>query len=138
MLCNLICLKLQSQKFCNCLPTLIINRKIQVLGSSLDRDKLAKGVQINHNWFDSFILGRYGWNICFGVLARSPRSHVRNFWPPLNLILVFDSSKEASWCTDYNTTNQNSFQWTILEKVRLDRQRGPQKIVCCCCCFISC
>ena len=26
----------------------------------VDRDELAKGVQINHTWLDSFILGQYG------------------------------------------------------------------------------
>ena len=42
--------------------------------------------------------------------------------------MLFDSSNEASWCTDCNAKNQNSFRWTVLEKIRLDRQKGPKKL----------
>ena len=42
-------------------------------------------------------------------------------------IVTFDSLKEASWCTDCNAKNQNSFGWTIFEKMRLDRQKSPKK-----------
>ena len=41
---------------------------------------------------------------------------------------TFDSLKEASWCTDCNAKNQNSFRWTIFEKMRLDRQKSPKKL----------
>ena len=35
--------------------------------SLVDRDKLEKkGVQINHTWLDSFILGQSGLNNCLG------------------------------------------------------------------------
>ena len=43
-------------------------------------------------------------------------------------ILMFDSLKEASWCTDCNAKNQNSFCWTIFEKMRLDCPKGPKKL----------
>ena len=32
---------------------------------TLNRDKLAKGVQINHTWLNSLILDWYGWQISF-------------------------------------------------------------------------
>jgi hypothetical protein len=40
----------------------------------------------------------------------------------------FDSSNVASWCTDCNAKNQNSFWWTVLEKIRFDRQKGPKQL----------
>ena len=47
-------------------PALRVNRPLRqhhVPGDSntLDRDKLAKGVQINHTRLDYFILGQYGY-----------------------------------------------------------------------------
>ena len=45
-------------------------------------------------------------------------------------IVTFDSLKEASWCTDCNAKNQNSFRWTIFEKMRLNRQKSPKKYNC--------
>ena len=41
---------------------------------------------------------------------------------------TFDSLKEASWCTDCNAKNQNSFRQAIFEKNRLDRQKSPKKL----------
>ena len=41
---------------------------------------------------------------------------------------TFDSLREACWCTDCNAKKQNSFQWTIFEKMRLDRQKSPKKL----------
>ena len=39
---------------------------------------------------------------------------------------TFDSLKEASWCTDCNAKNQNSFQWTIFDKWDLTVQKVPK------------
>ena len=41
---------------------------------------------------------------------------------------TIDSLKEASCHTDCNAKNQNSFRWTIFEKIRLDRQKSPKKL----------
>ena len=42
--------------------------------------------------------------------------------------MLFNSSNEASWCTDCNPKNQNSFWWTVLKKMRLDHKEGPTKL----------
>ena len=44
------------------------------------------------------------------------------------LLVPFDTSNEASLCTDCNAKNQNSFWRTVLEKIWLDRQKGPTKL----------
>ena len=69
-----------------------------------------------------------------GVALRSP---LNEKGPPLpkwkvkienHRIVPFDSSNEASWCTDCNAKNQSSFRWTVPEKMRLDRNKGPKKL----------
>ena len=61
------------------------------------------------------------------------------FWTPLNqkgpnlwffllkngLKTVFDSSKEASWCTDYNAKTPSSLESTVTEKIKNNLQKYP-------------
>ena len=41
---------------------------------------------------------------------------------------TFDSLKEASWCTDCNAENHNSFRWTIFKKMQLYCLISPKKL----------
>ena len=53
----------------------------QTQGNSpaVDRDRMAKVVQITYTRLDSLSLGDFWLIICFGFWARSPRNHVGNF-----------------------------------------------------------
>ena len=44
------------------------------------------------------------------------------------LIALFDSSNEASWCTDYNAKNQISSQLAFFEKEKIMTSKKVQKI----------
>ena len=43
-------------------------------------------------------------------------------------LVLFNSTNEASGCTDYNAKKMNSIQWPFAKKIRFNCPRGPKKI----------
>ena len=66
----------------------------------------------------------FAWHIYVWGMPQGPSTKVKI---ENHRMVLFDSSNEASWCTDYNAKKLELISMNVLEKMRLDRQKGPTK-----------